>query len=118
MKELYRKAVKNAFIQKQIGGGQPVKEKYGWIPSWDLKSNARDRILSLGDAGGMAPFQNGASFSWILAHLNSLVDRILSRLSKNALGLPAYMLWLGSFPGPRIGNSANFVHGIEVVKYI
>jgi flavin-dependent dehydrogenase len=63
MRNMYKGIVNLPYLRDKLEGAKEVKEKFGWIPARDLKSRSRDRILSLGEAGGLAPFQNAVSFS-------------------------------------------------------
>lgn len=85
MRKLYKKSLDNGFLKERISKSKPINEKYGWIPAWDLKTRASDNILSLGDAGGLAPFQNAMTFSFALYTLSKFTLGIAECLDKNKL---------------------------------
>lgn len=85
LKSLYSEAVKDNFLKNKLAGCRPVKEKYGWIPAIDVKSRAQNRILSLGDAGALAPWQSGMSFSLMLKKLAVFTNRLKKCLSEDKL---------------------------------
>jgi flavin-dependent dehydrogenase len=86
MRRMYRDILGKPYLKPKLGGVTAGKEKFGWIPAQDFKYRSRDRVLSLGDAGGMAPFQNAMSFSLAVYKKDQFVSSIASALNEDTLG--------------------------------
>ncbi len=76
MRNMYKDIVNLPYLKGKLEDAEEVKEKFGWIPARDLKSRSRNRILSLGEAGGLVPFQSGMSFSFAIKTLERFVGRL------------------------------------------
>jgi hypothetical protein len=85
MRAMYKELLRRPYIKSKLSGAKVGKEKYGWIPAQDFKYRAKNRILSLGDAGGMAPFQNGMSFSLAVYKKRKFVDKLNIALQEDIL---------------------------------
>jgi flavin-dependent dehydrogenase len=59
--------------------------RYGSYPLKALTKNALDRVLLVGDAGGMTPLATGAGFNIILSHYPELAAKIATQLRKSDL---------------------------------
>jgi flavin-dependent dehydrogenase len=57
----------------------------GYIPLYDLKSQALDRVLIVGDAAGWAPKFNATGFNFILTHHKKVAEKIKGFMNENKL---------------------------------
>ena len=85
MREYYEFAVNSDFLKNRVANFSPTAEKYGSAPMRDFKQRATDRILSLGDAGGMGPWASGATVGFSLETLPVFLPRIRKALNENRL---------------------------------
>jgi len=85
LRNLYQEMLKTDFLKNLVYGHKVIGEKFGWIPAWDVKTRASNRILSLGDAGALAPWVSAMTFSFILHKLPEWLPSILSSINNNKL---------------------------------
>jgi len=85
LRDLYKEILKTEFVENLVTGHDVIGEKFGWIPVWDVKSRASNRILSLGDAGAMAPWTSAATLSFMLSKLPVWVPKIIDSVKNDNL---------------------------------
>lgn len=85
LKHLYSKVLRSPFLKRKLKKSQPIDEKSGWVPAFEFKSRASERLLSLGDAGAFTPWTNAMSLGFTVKKLPMLVERINCCLSNEKL---------------------------------
>lgn len=85
LRALYKKVIKTEYLISKLSDAEIIREEKRIISAWEMTSRTGNRLISIGNAGGLTPFQNGMEFAFSFLYINNSLSNLINLIKIDQL---------------------------------